>query len=158
MVSDADRRFILAAKPCQIASFGHLAKISVKKYGKRKSYHRENLDDVFKLITPLVKEDAIIDSDEHQNYLPAVKKYFPSAKYSQFKSEKSCIAGQGELKRTKFDPLYSINHTLAMLRDGISTMVRRSWSTTQDTKRLEGHLEIFIYYYNQIYLGGLPSG
>lgn len=158
VVSDADRRFILSAIPCQIASFGHLAKISKRKYGPRKSYHRENLNNVFKQIQPIVSERAVIDSDEHVNYEPIVRRYFPEADYRQFESERGCIAGQGELKRTRFDPLYSVNHSLAMMRDGISTMVRRTWCTTQDPQRLKGHLEIFMYYYNQIYLGGLPSG
>ena len=158
VVSDVERRFILTAKVCQITSFGHLADISKRKYGYRESYHKENLDRVFKSLKPIVSPDALIESDEHKNYPPVVKRYFPIASYDRYKSEKGCVAGQGELKKTAFDPLNSINHTLAMLRDGISTMVRRTWCTTQDPIRLQGHLEIFTYYYNQIYLGGLPSG
>ena len=158
VVSDVERRFILAAKVCQIASFGHLAQISKRKYGYRRSYHRENLETVFESLKTVVSPYALIESDEHKNYSRVVESYFPLSQYNQYKSEKGCIAGQGELKKTAFDPLNSINHTLAMLRDGISTMVRRSWCTTQDPVKLQGHLEIFTYYYNQIYLGGLPSG
>ena len=65
------------------------------------------------------------------------------------------IAGQGELKQTKHDPIFTIDHTIAMMRDSISTFVRRSWCVSQDPKRLQGHLDIFIYYYNQFYLGGI---
>ena len=155
---DAQRRFILCAKTAQIASFGLLAKISVKKYVKRKTTHMRALKDTFQELAPIVDHYASIKSDEHQNYLPVVKRYLPRAHYVQFKSEKSCVAGQGELKRKRFDPLFAINHTMAMLRDGISTLVRRTWATTQDPKRLQGHLEIFIYYYNQFYLGGLSPG
>ncbi len=155
---DAKRRFILDANVSQIAAFGHLAKISVKKYGRRKSFHKEALDATFKNLKPIVEKNACIKSDEHRNYGPVVKKYFPEAKYLQYKSEKACVAGQGELKKAKHDPIFAIDHTLAMLRDGIGTFVRRTWSTTQDSKRLKGHLEIFIYYYNQFYLGGLSPG
>ena len=158
VVCDADRRFILYASPCQIASFGHLSKLSIKKYGPRKSFHKENLEHVFQTIKQIVATTALIESDEHKNYKPIIDKYFPQSIFSQFKSERGCVAGQGELKKTHYDPLYGINHTLGMLRDGISTLVRRTWCTTQDPVRLKGHLEIFTYYYNQIYLGGLPSG
>ena len=155
---DADRRFILSANVSQIAAFGHLAQASVNKYGKRKSFHRKALDTTFRELSAIVIDDALIESDEHKNYLPIVRKYFPNACYQQFKSEKGCVAGQGELKKVKFDPIFAIDHTMAMLRDGISTLVRRTWSCTQDPKRLQGHLEMFIYYYNKYYLGGLPSG
>jgi transposase-like protein len=157
VVSDKNRRFILGAKVSQIPSFGHLAKKSVNKYGYRKSYHMQKLDELFSDFSTVVCKNALIESDMHQNYEPVVKKYFPQSQYNQFKSERGCIAGQGELKKTKFDPLNSINHTLAMLRDGISTLVRRSWAVTQDPKRLQGHLEIYMYYHNQIYLRGLAA-
>ena len=157
VVSDKDRRLILGAKVSQIPAFGHLAKISVKKYGYRKSYHVQKLDELFNDFSTVVCKNAVIESDMHQNYEPVVKKYYPKSQYNQFKSEKGCIAGQGELKKTKFDPLNSINHNLAMLRDGISTLVRRSWAVTQDPKRLQGHLEIYMYYHNQIYLRGLAA-
>ena len=157
VVSDKNRRFILGAKVSQIPAFGHLAKISVKKYGHRKSYHVQKLDELFKDFSTVVCKNAVIESDMHQNYEPVVKKYFPHSQYNQFKSQRGCIAGQGELKKTKFDPLNSINHNLAMLRDGISTLVRKSWAVTQDPKRLQGHLEIYMYYHNQIYLRGLAA-
>lgn len=155
---DVKRRFILGANVSQIAAFGNLAKISVKKYGRRKSYHKENLSETLRDLAPVLQENALIESDEHQNYEPIVKKHFPVAKYIQYKSERGCVAGQGELKKVKYDPIFAINHTLAMLRDSIATFVRRTWCTTQDPNRLEGHLEMFIYYYNQFYLGGLSPG
>lgn len=157
VMSDVERRFILGFKVSQIPSFGHLAKISVKKYGYRKSYHHEALNELFTEVTPLVHQRSRIDSDEHKTYEQFVRKFFPKANYKQYKGQKSSIAGQGELKKTGYDPLNSINHTLAMLRDGVSTLVRKSWAVTQDPNRLRGHLEIFTFYYNQIYLGGLPS-
>lgn len=158
VVVDVERRFILDAKVAQIPAFGHLAKYSRKKYGARRSFHKETLDETFSRLQRVVSANAMIESDEHKNYPPVIKKYFPHSEYSQFKSEKASVAGQGELKNKKYDPIFGVNHALAMLRDSISTMVRRTWSTTQSPEKLQGHLEIFKYYFNQIYLGGLPSG
>jgi transposase-like protein len=158
VVVDVNRRFILDANVSQIAAFGLLADISKKKYGHRKSFHREALEETFKKVKPIINPNSLIESDEHQNYNPVVCKLFPRAEYYQYKSERSCVAGQGELKKTRFDPIFTINHTLAFMRDSIGTLVRRTWCTTQDPKRLQGHLEMFIYYYNQFYLGGLSPG
>jgi transposase-like protein len=149
---DFDRRYILGAKVSQIPAFGHLAKIAKKKYGYRKSYHKKALDELFDSIKGTIGTKARIDSDEHKFYKAAVQKYFKESIYKQFKSETSTIAGQGELKRVYFDPLFKINHTLAMLRANINRLMRRTWCTTKDPIRLSDHLELFIYYYNQIYL------
>lgn len=154
---DVERRFILGAKVSQIAAFGHLAQKSKKKYGARYSNHKEMLHELFEEIKDTVHPYGLIESDEHGNYAPAVRKYFKNVEYKQYKSEKGCISGQGELKKVKHDPIFGIDHTLAMLRDNVSRLVRRTWCTTQDPQRLQGHLEIFMFYYNQIYLGGFKS-
>lgn len=150
---DANRKYILCAEVSQIAAFGYLAKISRKKYGLRKSNHIESLNKAFSSLTKVVGKRALIQSDEHRSYEPIVGEYFPKADYFQYKSEKGCIAGQGELKKVSYDPIFQINHTLAVMRDSISTMVRRSWCCTQDPDRLHGHLQMFMFYYNQYYLG-----
>ena len=152
VVVDSDTRMILQANVSQIPAFGHLAKKSKRKYGKRNSNHFEILDRTFMNLTDLLCVNVNIKSDEHKSYESIVKKYFPNSNYQQFKSERGCIAGQSELKKVKFDPLFSINHTMAMLRAGISTLVRKTWAITQDPKRLQGHLEIYMYYFNKIYL------
>ncbi len=151
---DANSRFILQANVSQIPAFGHLATISKKKYGYRKSLHQQALEKTFKSLEEIVHPLAQIKSDEHKSYEPFVRKYFPQANYKQYKSEKGSVIGQGELKKVQYDPLFGINHSLAMLRGGVSTLVRRTWAVTQDPKRLQGHLEIFMYYFNNYYLKG----
>jgi hypothetical protein len=74
IVVDEDRHLILGAEVSEIPAFGHLAKQSVKKYGKRK--------------------------DEHQSYPRFISGYFPKAKHMKFPSERSCVVGQSELKKT----------------------------------------------------------
>jgi len=148
VVVDSERSYILGAKVSQIAAFGRLAQPSVKKYGRRSSNHREKLGELFYEIHPLIINNPIIKSDLHKNYLSEVKKVFPKSKYDQFKADRSCIAGQGELKRSRFDPLFAINHALARLRDSLNRLLRRNWAVTQDPARLQGHLEMYIHYWN----------
>ena len=149
---DAKRRFILAAEVSQIPAFGHTAHLSRKKYGYRKSKHKEGLENLFKTITKSIHPQAIIRSDEHKLYAEYVHKYLPEANYQQYKGGRGCVVGQGELKKLQRDPLFAINHTCAMFRANINRLIRKTWCTTKDPKMLKNHIEIFIYYFNHIYL------
>lgn len=149
---DENRRRILATEVSQIPSFGHLAKIAVKKYGQRKDEHFEGLTRIFQRISPIVSPEVIVKSDEHQRYPGFISSYLPLAKHLQFPSERACIAGQGELKKVKFDPLFIVNHTCALLRANINRLIRKTWCTTKDPARLSDHLEIFTFFYNEILL------
>ncbi len=145
---DEDRRIILAAEVSRIPSFGHLAKLAVKKYGNRKDEHFEGLESLFEKICPIVCREVRIKSDEHQRYPAYIAKFFPVASHLTFKSERACVAGQGELKKITFDPLFVINHTCAMLRANINRLIRKTWCTTKDPRRLKDHIDIFLYFYN----------
>jgi transposase-like protein len=149
---DAKRRFILGAKVSQIPAFGHLADLSRKKYGYRKSKHKEGINELFSTINKVLTKDALIRSDEHKNYPEFVKKYFPNSTHERFKGGRACVAGQGELKKLNRDPLFSINHTCAMFRANINRLIRKTWSTSKDPNMLQKHIEIFINYFNNIYL------
>lgn len=152
IVVDENRRTILACEVSKIPAFGHLSKIALKKYGYREDEHFEGLDRVFKKISPLVNPEVRVRSDEHQRYPSYILSYLPKAKHETFKSERGAIAGQGELKKVQFDPLFIVNHTCAMLRGNVSRLIRKTWCTTKDPKRLKDHLDIFIYFYNMMVL------
>ncbi|HXH76731.1 MAG TPA: hypothetical protein VNJ08_17305, partial [Bacteriovoracaceae bacterium] len=59
---------------------------------------------------------------------------------------------QGELKKVRFDPLFMVNHTCALLRANVNRLIRKTWCTTKDPARLKDHLDVFVYYYNEILL------
>lgn len=149
---DENRRTILSLEVSQIPAFGHLAKLAVKKYGKRKDEHFEGLTRTFQKISKFVSPEVLIRSDEHQSYPGFVSAYLPKAKHETYKSERACVAGQGELKKCGFDPLFIVNHTCAMLRGNVNRLIRKTWCTTKDPKRLKDHLDIFMYFYNETLL------
>lgn len=149
LVVDENRRTILALEVSKIPAFGHLTKIALKKYGYRKDEHSAGLDRVFQTITPIVSPEVLIKSDEHQRYPTFISAYLPKAKHLTFKSERSCITGQGELKKKNFDPIFIVNHTCAILRANVNRLIRKTWCTTKDPMRLKDHLDVFQYFYNQ---------
>ena len=150
IVVDEDRRRILAAEVSKIPAFGHLAKLAVKKYGERKDEHFEGLTRVFQKIAPIVSAEVLIKTDEHQRYPGFVSTYLPKSKHLTFKSERAHVAGQGELKKVAFDPLFAINHTCAMFRSSMNRLIRKTWCTTKDPARLKDHIDVFIYFYNEM--------
>ncbi len=149
---DERSRRILAVEVSQIPAFGHMARIAVKKYGPRSDHHESGLRRVFEKITPLVAEKVVFKTDEHRRYPRIIKTYVPKALHMTYKSERSCVAGQGELKKTRFDPLFAVNHTCALLRANVNRLIRKTWCTTKDPRRLKDHLDIFVYFYNEILL------
>ena len=149
---DKERRYILGAEVSRIPAFGHLAKRSVKKYGYRENQHVAGLNRLFRKIQKTVSSDALIESDEHKTYPNLVHHYFHTCEYKRYKGGRSCVAGQGELKRKAFDPLFTLNHTCAMMRDSINRLIRKSWCTTKKVEMLQNHIDIFICFYNLDYL------
>ena len=145
---DADTRRILSLVATQIPAFGLLAKKSRAKYGYRKSEHKLGLKQMFQTIENVIAKDALIRSDEHKFYPEFVQAFFPNATYIRHKGGRGCIAGQGELKKLRRDPLFALNHTCAMLRDNISRLVRKSWCVTQSIEKLQLHLDLYMKFHN----------
>ncbi len=145
---DQDRRTIVAVEVSQIPAFGHLAKFARKKYGHRRDEHEKGLGRMMEQVALFATSGCTIRSDEHQRYPRLIRRHLPQARHEHFVSERSCVAGQGELKKTRFDPLFVINHTCAMLRANVNRLIRKTWCTTKRPDRLKEHLDIFIYFHN----------
>ena len=79
-------------------------------------------------------------------------RYLPGRDYRQYPGGRGAIAGQGELKKKKHDPLFILNHTCAMLRGCINRLIRRTWCTTKRPRRLQMHLDLYVDFHNRTYL------
>jgi hypothetical protein len=53
-------------------------------------------------------------------------------------------------RRNYANPLFPINHTLAMMRDGISRLVRRTWAASKLKEKLERHAWIWAVWRNYV--------
>ena len=143
-------RRILGFEVSRMPAKGHLAKISVKKYGFRKDERPLGRQKLFSNIKPLVKDDVEIRSDESPHYPKDVKTYFPNSRHICFKGLRERNSGFGELKKGGYDPLFSINHTFAMLRANIHRLIRRTWCTTKKPERLENQIAIYAIFHNMM--------
>jgi hypothetical protein len=142
------KRWILGVDVAQMPAKGRLAEKSLLKYGPRADERRFVRRLRFEKIRPQVSEVVTIRSDSNPHYGPDVAEFFPNAKYDQFLGVRGAITGQGELKKTTWDPLFGVNHTCAMLRAHISRLIRKTWNTTKSRARLQDHLDIYAFYHN----------
>ena len=140
-------RRILALEVSTMAAKGLLVE-KAKKYGYRKDGRAAARGIVFKKLKELVHEDAVIKSDSNPHYPADVKKFFPKARHVTFLSRRSSLGGQGELKKTKFDPIFSLNHTCAMTRYSMARLIRRTWCTTKSIRMLRAHLMLYAFHHN----------
>jgi hypothetical protein len=143
-------RWLLGFRCAEMPAKGPLAKISRKKYGMRQDQRKSKRRELFQSLKPLLVEKPCIDSDQNPHYRADVLEFFPQAIYRTYKGRKACVAGQGELKKGGFDPLFSLNHTCAMLRANVNRLIRKTWCTTKKIHRLEMHLNLMSVFHNEM--------
>ena len=148
VMSVVHERYVLGVGVAQIPASGSIAKRSREKYGLRRDMSGSMRKRVLRSCVPHLSPHVQIDTDEHKRYRNEIRQTIPGAAHRQFPSIRGSLTGLGELKRTGHDPLFSINHTLAMLRDSIKRLARRTWCTTKKKRSLENLLAIYIHYHN----------
>jgi hypothetical protein len=141
-------RWILGFRVSTMPAKGKLAAIAKKKYGPRHDGRKQARKDLFEELKHYTAPGVLIKSDKNPHYVPDVKEAFPESEHLRFKGRRGCVVGQGELKRGGYDPLFSLNHTAAMLRANINRLFRRTWCVTKKQKHLEYHLAIYALYHN----------
>jgi transposase-like protein len=147
---EPETRTILAFQVSQMPAKGHLAEISRRKYGPRRDQRPEGWARFFQSLTPYVKSESVWTSDENPHYPKHLKRFFPNAVHRQTPGGRGAVTGQGELKKLHYDPLFSLNHTCAMLRANMNRLFRRTWCTTKKIEGLIDHLWIYIGYHNRV--------
>ena len=150
MAVESKTRRILGFRVARMPAKGLLAVRSRKKYGIRRDERRLARRELFQELRPWVEQRAVIKSDDNPHYKKDVKELFPQATHLSFLGIRGCVTGQGELKATKYDPLFTLNHTFAMFRANINRLFRRTWNTTKKPDRLSLHISIYALYHNQV--------
>ena len=146
---ESSSRRILGFTVSSMPAKGLLAKKSFLKYGPRKDDRSAGRNNLFNYLKGVVDPSATIKSDQNPHYPNDVLRHFPKATHIAVKGQRGVITAQGELKKIKFDPLFSLNHTCAKLRADINRLIRKTWCTTKKIERLRLHLAIYANYHNQ---------
>lgn len=112
--------------------------------GPRLNESRAAVDSCFKVLGDHVARDrhVYVSTDKKSSYAGVLAERMPGT-YTHARHSSTAA-------RTRYNPLFPINQTLAMLRDGLSRLVRRSWGVSKQRAWLELHAWIWIAYRNYI--------
>jgi hypothetical protein len=141
-------RWILGWDVCAMPCKGRLAAISRKKYGPRADERPRAWRQLYERLSPHLAADVAITSDSHPSYPAVIHGQIPGAKHVTVKSRRAADIGQGELKVGGYDPIFTLNHTAAMLRANINRLFRRTWCTTKKAAALADHIALYVRYHN----------
>lgn len=145
---DPKTRKILDFQVSQMPAKGLLARISRRKYGKRIDQSPVGWMNLLDRLKPYVWSHATFVSDDNPHYPSYLKHHYPGANHKSVPGGRGAITGQGELKKLKFDTLFALNHTCAMLRANMNRLFRRTWCTSKTMQGLIDHLSLYALYHN----------
>lgn len=157
MAVESGSRRILGFSVARMPAKGLLVQKSLKKYGPRDDERKIQRGILFAQIKEHLHSSCIIKSDQNPHYTNYVKSFFPKSEHICFKGRRGCVVGQGELKATGRDPLFSLNHSFAMLRANINRLFRRTWNTTKKPERLALHIAMYCLFHNKVLIYNLAK-
>jgi transposase-like protein len=133
-----------ARRPLKPMEAKRLAEIEAV-VGKRRSQSRACIQQSFEALNQLLAPDApvLFQSDMKKTYPTECRR----ATWGRPFIHKTTSS---RTHRDYRNLLFPINHTLAMMRDGMSCLVRRSWGACKSIRGLERHAAIWMAYRNYV--------
>ena len=115
-----------------------------REHGVRRSGSRRAVEKCFETLASHHAKDGrvCVETDRKSTYTTILARRFRARLAHERHSSKA--------KRDYQNPLFPINHTLAMMRDGISRLVRRTWAASKLRERLERHAWIWLVWRNYV--------
>lgn len=144
--------YVLHAETAAMAARGRLnrrerEKLAIReaRHGKRRSGARAAIDRCFEHFAEHHDSRRLIElaTDRKRAYRSATRRYIGHRLAAH-------VTESSKRTRNRSNPLFAINHTFAMMRDGISRLVRRSWGASKCRGRLLLHIWIWIGWRNYV--------
>ena len=144
--------FVLGAYAGAMASRGRLSPQYLKRKveidqleGQRRSQSREVVRKSFRRMSQYLSTHTavLLQSDLKTTYPLELRRAFPNRLLCH-------KVTSSKARRCYSNPLFPINHTLAMMRDGMSCLVRRSWAASKTKAGLARHCWIWIAWRNYV--------
>src|SRR5689334_504435 len=132
-----------ARKPLSPRKLKQLEQIEAE-VGKRRSESHAKVGECFEMLKEITKTEKVVHvgTDQKPSYATILKKKIGERLVHQRTHSKQ--------PRTIKNPLFLVNHTFAMLRDGLGRLVRRNWGATKEREKLAWHLWLYIGWRNYV--------
>ncbi len=113
-------------------------------HGRRRSGSVKAVESCIRTLSEMRRQEAPIRVQTD------CKKTYPSILKRHFRARVFHERHPSTAPRNYANPLFPINHTLALMRDGISRLVRRTWAASKLKERLERHAWIWAVWRNYV--------
>lgn len=115
-----------------------------ERFGKRRSGSSRVVRESFEVLREAAasRPPLLIQTDRKKTYQSLLTRVFGDRAQHHRISSKA--------KRSYTNPLFPINHTLAMMRDALSRLVRRNWANSKKRSRLRPHLWVWVVWRNYV--------
>jgi len=112
--------------------------------GKRRSQSRAKVAECFEVLQSVCPTTGIVmvNTDQKHTYRALLREAFGDRLVHETTHSRA--------PRSYWNPLFVVNHTFAMLRDGLSRLVRRTWAGSKQREKLEWHLWVYIAWRNYV--------
>ena len=142
--------FVLHAEVAPLACRGGLAArdrrakaLREQRQGRRRSGSRAAVGRCWKRLADWVAGQPIaVSTDRKPSYAVSLRE--------RFGGQVEHTQASGRAPRVWGSELFAINHTFALMRDGLSRLVRRSWAASKEGGWLREHLWIWIAWRNYV--------
>jgi hypothetical protein len=152
VVVERSSYFVVHGEPATMAARGRLSLRHAKRKeqleafrGKRKSGSKEAVRNTLHQLVGVHSSESRIrlETDRKTTYAKEFKRIAGPQFYSHSTTS-------SRTRRNKDNLLFPINHTFAMMRDGISRLVRRTWAASKMRGKLDLHFWVWVAYRNYI--------
>ena len=115
-----------------------------QRHGKRRSGSRRAVEACLGTLEAArhPRRELVLETDLKHEYVRSIERVLGAGTPHERTSSKA--------RRDYGNPLFPINHSLAMLRDGVSRLVRRTWAASKQGLRLTHHLWIWVCWRNYV--------
>lgn len=143
--------FVIHAETADLPARGRLSRpkrrqkhLFEEKYGKRRSGSTRAVKRSFEVLAAITARDerVRVTTDRKASYATIVRRLFGSRSRH--------VRASSRERRKYGSALFPINHTLAMVRDNVSRLVRRTWAVSKRRQRLDLHLWIWAVWRNYV--------
>lgn len=113
-------------------------------HGKRRSGSRRAVEACLEALerTRRNGRELVLETDKKHEYVRSIQRVLGE--------DTAHVRTSSKNRRDYGNPLFPINHSLAMLRDGVSRLVRRTWAASKQGLRLTHHLWIWVCWRNYV--------
>lgn len=142
--------FVCHAETAPLAARGRMGAGARRKEGApagepRRSGSAAAVDRCFGTLGQLHDPGCLLEmvTDQKRQYRSSLRRHFDQRLGAH-------VTESSRRPRNRANPMFAINHTLAMMRDGISRLVRRSWGASKCRRRLLQHIWVWIAWRNYV--------